>query len=395
MGLKIKNGAYGILASNITAGATTIPLQTGHGARFATLGAGDFELATLINQSNQLEVVKITAIAGDSLTVVRGQDGYTALAFSAGDRIEDRPCAAAMAEFLLKSDFAAYAASVGLIPSTGDVKLTYKTAADTGWVLMNDGSIGNAASGATARANADTEALFTLLWTNVINLWAPLQDDAGVFVARGASAAADFAASRRLVLPKQLGRALAVSGLGSFTSLFTADAGLDRLTIDSNSSLYTGAKFRVSNSGGALPGGLAPATDYYAIRVSATAVQVASSLANAHAGVVINILDAGTGTHTLTMSLVSRALGEHLGEDAHVQTRGELVPHSHPVIDPGHDHTVWDPNGSGVGGTGGGGFGGNVNSSSDVTGITTDNDGNGQPANIMQPSSFMNVMIKL
>jgi len=93
--------------------------------------------------------------------------------------------------------------------STGDVKLTWKTTADSGWVMMNDGSIGSAASGATTRANADTEALFTLLWTNVADTYAPVSSG------RGASAAADFAANKTLTLPASLGRALGLSGAGS------------------------------------------------------------------------------------------------------------------------------------------------------------------------------------
>lgn len=93
--------------------------------------------------------------------------------------------------------------------STGDVKLTFKTVADTSWVMMNDGTIGNAASGGTTRANADTEALFTLLWTNIIDTWAP------VSTGRGASAAADYAANKTITLPRTLGRALAVSGTGA------------------------------------------------------------------------------------------------------------------------------------------------------------------------------------
>ena len=98
--------------------------------------------------------------------------------------------------------------NVGLF-STGDVKLTLKTTADTGWVLMNDGTIGNGSSGGTSRANADTEALFTLLWTNTIDTWC------AVSTGRGANAAADFAANKTIALPKALGRALAIYGSGS------------------------------------------------------------------------------------------------------------------------------------------------------------------------------------
>jgi hypothetical protein len=93
--------------------------------------------------------------------------------------------------------------------TTGDVKLTLKTTADTGWVLMNDGTIGNASSGGTSRANADTEQLFTLLWNNTANA------DCAVSSGRGASAAADYAANKTIALPKALGRALAGYGAGS------------------------------------------------------------------------------------------------------------------------------------------------------------------------------------
>jgi hypothetical protein len=93
--------------------------------------------------------------------------------------------------------------------TTGDVKLTIKTVADSGWVLMNDGTIGNASSGATSRANADTESLFTLLWTNCADA------QCAVSSGRGASAAADFSANKTIALPKALGRALAAYGTGS------------------------------------------------------------------------------------------------------------------------------------------------------------------------------------
>lgn len=93
--------------------------------------------------------------------------------------------------------------------STGDLKPTFKTIADAGWVILDDGTIGNAASGASTRANADTEALFTLLWDNILDTWAP------VSTGRGASAAADFAANKTITLPLVLGRALGTAGTGA------------------------------------------------------------------------------------------------------------------------------------------------------------------------------------
>jgi len=93
--------------------------------------------------------------------------------------------------------------------STGDRKETYKTAADTGWVMMNDGTIGDASSGGTTRANADCQALFTLLWNNISDTNCP------VSTGRGVSAAADWAAHKTIRLPLVRGRAGAAAGAGT------------------------------------------------------------------------------------------------------------------------------------------------------------------------------------
>jgi len=101
--------------------------------------------------------------------------------------------------------------------STGDTKLTFKTVADPGWVMMNDGSIGDASSGATTRANADCQALFTLFFANCADADVPLQTKTGAATTRAAqgTAAAAWGAHCRIVLPKVLGRALAGAGAGA------------------------------------------------------------------------------------------------------------------------------------------------------------------------------------
>lgn len=91
---------------------------------------------------------------------------------------------------------------------TGDVKFSLKTTASPGWIIMNDGTIGSATSGATY-ANANAWPLYNVLWTNVSNTYAPVTGG------RGASAAADFAANKPIALLKVLGRALAAAGNGA------------------------------------------------------------------------------------------------------------------------------------------------------------------------------------
>ena len=68
--------------------------------------------------------------------------------------------------------------------------------------LMLDGTtIGDGSSGATARANADTQTLFTLLWNSIANTELVIQTSGGSPTTRGASASADFGAHKRMPLP--------------------------------------------------------------------------------------------------------------------------------------------------------------------------------------------------
>jgi len=95
--------------------------------------------------------------------------------------------------------------------ATGDFKLVYNTGVLSGFVRCNGRTIGNATSGATERANADTSALFSFLYTADTNL--------SVSGGRGASAAADYAASKTLTLPDCKSRTLAgLSDMGGTDS---------------------------------------------------------------------------------------------------------------------------------------------------------------------------------
>lgn len=124
--------------------------------------------------------------------------------------------------------------------TTGDVKLTYKQTADIGWILINNNSIsiGNSGSGATynpskkdAQNNPyQTEALFKLMW-NVAGV--SFQTYSGASTSKGSTAAADWSANKRIVIPAMLGRALAVSGnghsLGSITGTETVTLNVNQI----------------------------------------------------------------------------------------------------------------------------------------------------------------------
>lgn len=90
---------------------------------------------------------------------------------------------------------------------TRDVKIRFDDQPLAGYVRLNGRTIGSATSGATERANADTQSLYEELWP-----FANISVTGG----KGANAAADFAANKPLVLPNAAGRGLwAADDLGA------------------------------------------------------------------------------------------------------------------------------------------------------------------------------------
>ena len=85
--------------------------------------------------------------------------------------------------------------------ATGDIKVKYGTGVLTGFVRCNARTIGSATSGASERANSDTQALFEYLWNADANLT--------VSSGRGATSIADWSANKTIALPDWRGRALA------------------------------------------------------------------------------------------------------------------------------------------------------------------------------------------
>lgn len=91
------NNAASTLSGGLSAVATSVPVQAGHGARFA-VGA-NYSYVTLQDTANNIEVAKLTGVTGDVLTVVRAQDGTAARVWAIGDVISCRPCAAGFNDF--------------------------------------------------------------------------------------------------------------------------------------------------------------------------------------------------------------------------------------------------------------------------------------------------------
>lgn len=177
MAAKVTNNAYGTLSAGITNSATTITLNSGEGARFPALGAGDYFYATLVDTSNNLEIVKVTARSVDSLTVVRGQDSTTARAYALNDRLELRPTAALFEE---KASLEYVDNAITTYFPSGTRLAFNQTSAPTGWTkdtsaTLNDsimrivtGTAGNGGTNGFSTFNAQTTVGNTTLTTTQI-----------------------------------------------------------------------------------------------------------------------------------------------------------------------------------------------------------------------------------
>lgn len=146
MGIKFSNNGHSTLAASITSSGTSITVASGHGSRFPSLAAGDYFYATLIDASNNLEIVKCTARSSDVLTVTRGAESTTARAYAIGDRIELRVTAAGLDEAAQIYDkdststgyFDLPSGTTAQEPGNGTGRLRFDT--DKGVVMYNDGT---------------------------------------------------------------------------------------------------------------------------------------------------------------------------------------------------------------------------------------------------------------
>jgi len=272
---------------------------------------------------------------------------------------------------------------------TGDVRTSLNVFYPFGWVPMNDGTIGNSSSNATARANIDTWPLFNLIWstfsflanaTSIIQIYT----SAGAASTYGASAIADFSANKQISLTKVLGRAL-LGGLdnrvaGDQTGQSITGYGVNILNVASTSIFFTGVPIILTTTG-ALPTGLVANNVYYAIVISSTQISLAATYSDAMAGNVITFPGSGTGTNSIFTYLT----GTFTDEFAHTQLISELANHNHPGSTMPFVNTI---NQASIGGT-------TLPTSSGNTSIVVAAQGGGTAFNIVQKSTFFNMFIKL
>lgn len=298
--------------------------------------------------------------------------------------------------------------SVALTARTGDVRTSINAFYPYGWLPMNDGLIALTNPGSNTqyvRANADAWPLYNLLWNfgktydsgSTFNpLFQMYSNSAGTLSLAnyGGSAIADWTASKALALPFSMGQvfmgtvplaALIPAGssasgsiIGDIASVTASSSGGGSPTIVFTVAptfllnIFTGNTVVFSNFSAPIAGVVAN-TVYYLIYLTASTFSVATTFANAVAKTAITY-SSGTG-NTVTVSL--SVSGSTEGEYAHTQLLNELAAHTHSITT------------TGVGSI----------ANSVTTGASAPNQtgstGSSTPFNVTQPSTFMNIFIKL
>lgn len=284
---------------------------------------------------------------------------------------------------------------------TGDIRTSLNNFTPFGWVPLNDGVISNSGSITppvginTSRQNIDTWPLFNLLWNNVSNTFAPIYTSAGVVSTRGATAYDDWNANKQLQLTLTLGRSLlglppaqSVTYDRATTPTWGTVAGVFTASVNTNL-LYAGAPVYLT---GTMPSGgnFTANVVYYAIPAidgsSTTQFQLASTYANALAGTAIA---AGAASNNGSNIVVNWSLGGAFGEARHVQLTNEVGSHQHgPPVGSGGQFIATGTDGVNTRGA--------AAATIFATGtLTAANTPAGYPFNIVQPSVYYNIFMKL
>lgn len=166
------DNAESSLASSIDNEDTTIALSPGEGGVFPSISGSDYFDVTITQAGieTEWEIVKVTARADDSLTVVRGQHGTTAVAWAAGSKVELRLHAGIMEDVAtMGKSMIGYFPAGALKPQTtnGPAALAWDESSGnkvmTGYLAFDAAAVEYAQFSFKAPKGLDESAGFTLI----------------------------------------------------------------------------------------------------------------------------------------------------------------------------------------------------------------------------------------
>ena len=157
--LKIKNRAISSLASDVTDVATSWTLATGEGAKFPAIG--NFHVTC------EDEIVKCTSRSTDVLTIVRAQEGTSAVAHTSGKAVQLRITAGLLTEMRSKIEDAD-ADTYFWVEKTADEDKIHGVVKDVEAFLLDDAGILTLAKQSSAKAYRNgAQNIPNATWTTV------------------------------------------------------------------------------------------------------------------------------------------------------------------------------------------------------------------------------------
>lgn len=124
MGVKFSNNAESKLTAAITAGATSFDIDDVSELPDVS-GVQDYMYLTISDASAiNIEIIKVTSVSGNTLTVERGQDGTAAVAFALGDEIGLRLTTAMLQDALADNIAQINWKQKGLVATTANITLS-------------------------------------------------------------------------------------------------------------------------------------------------------------------------------------------------------------------------------------------------------------------------------
>lgn len=266
------------------------------------------------------------------------------------------------------------------ILQVGDTIWRLRTGAIYGFARMNGRTIGSASSGATEYAGLDAQDLFAFLWEN-------LPDGvATVSGGRGASASADWASNKTIIVPSMQGRApLGLDDMGG-----TAAQAVQVIT---TVSVTNGSPTCTVGSAAGLARGMNVLVDSVSVGTISSISGTTITLSTNYGGTT-----GGGKEFRASFFADAQAIGSTGGAQTFTQTTAEMPNHNHALTDPGHQHDITPMTG---GSMGGGVFGvwqnttGTKKTETATTGITLAATGSGLPSQIIQPSRLGTFYMKM
>jgi len=207
----------------------------------------------------------------------------------------------------------------------GETFLWWKITAPPGFHICEGGTIGNASSGASVRANADQENLFTYLW-DADDAFGNLTISGG----KGASAAADWAANKTITLPDIRRRYVVGRGSSTFSDVFGTEG--EAVEADREPDAHTHSDTKAAGNESAHTHGVGT-------------IAIATESSHTHDSGSLGTNNAGSHNHTgytgfFTVSSTTYTVRADQSDVSVIQTV-DAMGHSHSISSDGsHGHSV-------------------------------------------------------